>query len=146
METKDKLVKQLNKLRLDELYSRLLRIFLLTIFIILIPILIYDKFIEKDTLTALVLLLAELLFIGIDIALYKGATEFFNLKNSRIYQCLENTEAVTEIVVTPIKIVFEIKGMEDETIFLKPSDFRTEFIKNIAKVFGENRIANIINN
>jgi hypothetical protein len=146
METKDKLVKQLNKLRLDELYSRLLRIFLLTIFIILIPILIYDKFIEKDTLTALVLLLAELLFIGIDIALYKGATEFFNLKSSRIYQCLENTEAVTEIVVTPFKIVFEIKGMEDETIFLKPSEFRTEFINNITKVFGENKIANITNN
>jgi len=146
MDRKTRLIKNLKRLRKNEFYSRLIKIILLAIIILLTPITIFEKIRDGDFMTGVVLLIAELFLIGIGIMFLKSALEFYDIKNSRIYQCIENKGAVTEIVVTPIKIVFEIKGMEDETIFLKPSKFRTEFIKNITEVFGEKKIANIINN
>lgn len=143
MDRNTRLIKNLKRLRKNEFISRLIKIILLTIIIFLTPFTIYEKIADGDLLTGFVLLLAELFLIGIGIMLLRSALEFYDIKNSRIYQCIENHEAVTEIVVTPQKIVFEIKGMEDETIYLKHSKFRNELISNITKVFGESKIAKI---
>jgi hypothetical protein len=101
---------------------------------------IVDQFKEQDIFTAIFLLIAELIFIGIVILLYRSAIEFNNISNSRIYQCIDSPEKITEIVVTPTKIVFEIKGMEDETIFLNDNSFRKEFLASVKNVFGNNKI------
>jgi len=140
MEGREQFIIQLKRLRKNEFYSRLVKLIILAVFIILTPFVIVEKIQEKDIMTLGILLFAELFFIGITVLIFKAAFEFFSIKNSRIYQCIENPGAVTEIVITPHKIVFEIKGMEDETIFLKQSQFRSELVNNIKKVFGENII------
>ena len=142
MEGREQFTNQLKRLRKNEFYRRLVKLIILAVFIILTPFIIFEKILEKDIVTLGILLFSELFFIVITIMILKSALEFFRLKNSRIYQCIENPDAVTEIVITPHKIVFEIKGMEDETIFLKHSQFRSELITNIKEVFGENKIVN----
>lgn len=142
MEGREQFINQLKRLRKNEVYSRLVKLIILTVFIILTPFVIFEKINDNDIITLGVLFFAELLFICMAIMIHKAALEFFSIKNSRIYQCIENPSAVTEIVITPQKIVFEIKGMEDETIFLKHSQYRSELITNIKEVFGENIIVN----
>jgi hypothetical protein len=140
MDGKENLIRHLKKLRKNLFYSRIGKITPLFFFVILTPISIYSKVQEKDILTVVLLTIAELFFLGIIVVVLKSATEYNNIKNSRIYQCIENPGAVNEIVVTPHKIVFEIKGMEDESIFLRESKFRTELLTYIKEVFGEKKI------
>jgi hypothetical protein len=145
MEAKEKLIKNLKRLRENEFYLRLGKLIFLFVFVILTPIAIVERIIEGDVLTLVILFIAELIFVGISYIFFKDAIELKNITNSRIYQCIDNPVAVTEIVVTPDKIVFELKGMEDESIFLKHSGFKTELVDNIKEVFGENKIVKIIN-
>lgn len=145
MDAKEKLTKNLKRLRKNEFYFRLGKLIFLFVFVILTPIAIIERIIEGDVLTLVILFIAELIFIGISYIFFKDAIELKNITNSRIYQCIDNPVAVTEIVVTPDKIVFELKGMEDESILLKNSSSRTELINNIKEVFGENKIVKIIN-
>ena len=140
MDTKERLVKHLKKLRKNEFYFLLVKIIFITTFLILTPIIIYEKIQERDFITIVLLLIAEMVLILVAIMLLKTAFEIFKIENSSIYQCINNPNAVTEIVITPNKIVFEIKGMEDETLFLKKSHFRSEMLSYIKEVFGENKI------
>lgn len=142
MESKKQLISQLKKVRKNAFNQNLLKIIFLTIFVILAPISIYSKVQESDILTVVVLLIAETFFIGLIIVLLKSGISNNKIQNSSIYQCIEHPSLVTEIIVTSDKIVFEIKGLEDETLFIKESIFRTEMLKNIKDVFGENIIVN----
>ena len=142
MESKKQLISQLKKLRQSAFNQNLLKVIFLTIFVILAPIIIYSKIQESDILTVVVLFIAETLFIGIIIILLNSGIFNNNIQNSSIYKCIENPGLVTEIIVTSEKIVFEIKGLEDETLFIKESIFKTEILKNIQDVFGENKIVN----
>jgi hypothetical protein len=142
MESKERLIRNLKKHRKKEFFSRLVKIIFLSVFIILTPIIIYEKIQEKDFMTVVLLSISELIISVIAIILLKIAIKFYQIKNSGIFRCIENPQAVSEIVVTPCKIVFEIKGMEDETIFLKHSVFRTEILTTFKEVFGENKFVN----
>jgi hypothetical protein len=140
MESKKQLITQLKKLRNSAFNQNLLKVIFLSVFVILAPISIYSKIQESDILTVIVLLIAETFFIGIIIILLKSGIMNKNIHNSSIYQSIEDPGLVTEIIVTTEKIVFEIKGLEDETLFIKESTFRTEMLKNIKDVFGENKV------
>lgn len=142
MDSKNLLISQLKKLRNNAFNQSLLKVIFLTIFVILAPISIYSKIQESDILTVIVLFIAETFFIGIIIILLKSGILNKNIRNSSIYQSINDPGLVTEIIVTPDKIVFEIKGLEDETLFIKESTFRTEILKNIKDVFGENKVVN----
>jgi len=145
MESKEVFVRHLKNIRRKEFYSRLSKVLFLAFFIILIPFILYSKAKESDILTMIVLLIAEFIFIAINFNLIKEALEFRVIKNSRIYQSIENPETVSEIIVSPFKIIFELKEMEDETLFIKHSVFRTKIIMSIKEVFGETKIVHIIN-
>jgi len=140
MESKKRLISQLKKLRKSAFNQSLLKVIFLGIFVILAPISIYSKIKESDILTVIVLLIAETFFVGIIIILLKSGISNRNIHNSSIYQSIEKPGLVTEIIVTSEKIVFEIKGLEDETLYIKESTFRTEILKNIKNVFGENKV------
>jgi len=142
MDSKKLLISQLKKLRNNAFNQSLLKVIFLTIFVILAPISIYSKIQESDILTVIVLFIAEAFFIGIIIILLKSGILNKNICNSSIYQSINEPGLVTEIIVTPDKIVFEIKGLEDETLFIKESTFRSEMLKNIKDVFGENKVVN----
>ena len=136
------LIKQLRRIQRTEFYNHAIKLIPLSLFVFFSPLLILDKFYKKDYLTILFLIVAELIFIGIAIVCYRMAKEKYSFKNSRIYQCIQNPELVTEIIVSSNKILFEIKGMEDETIFLKQSNLKSEILANIKEAFGENKIIN----
>jgi len=142
MGSKKQLISQLKTLRQSAFNQNLLKVIFLTIFVILAPISIFSKIQESDILTVVILFIAEAFFIGIIIILLKSGFFNNNIQNSSIYKCIENPGLVKEIIVTSEKIVFEIKGLEDETLFIKESIFRTEMLKNIQDVFGENKIVN----
>lgn len=143
MKAKERLIKNLKMQRKNEICLRLIEFILSLIFVVLTPIAIYDILIEKDILITIILCVAEIIFIGISIFLFKNIIDLKDITNSRIYQCIEKPSAATEIIVTPTKIIFELKGMEDESIILKNSSLRIELINNIKEVFGENKIITI---
>lgn len=140
MGARDKLIKEFQKFRRRDFFCRLLKIIFLATLSILTPFLIYDTIIKQDIMTVIVLLIAELLFVILAIMLFRDALEFYKIKGNSLFQCIDNPELLTEIIVTPHKIVFEIKGMIDETIHIKESKYRSLLITNIKEVFGEDKI------
>jgi hypothetical protein len=144
MQTKLLFAKQLIKQRQIEFYLRAVKVLLLFIIIVLSILMIFDKIQEREFSTVILLLISVVLFSAIAYLLYKSAMDFYSIHKSRIYSCIENPEYVTEIIVTSQKILFEIKGMEDETLFIKDSERKKEILESIKKIFGEDKI--VINN
>ena len=142
MEAKEKLIRNLKSHRRNEIYVRSIELILSLPFVFLTPIAIYDIITEGDILTIIILFIAEIIFIGISFFLVKIVSELKNIKNSTIYQCIENPAAMTEIIIRSKKIIFEIKGMRDETLHISQSKFRNELIENIINVFGTDKIVN----
>lgn len=142
MEAKKKLIKQLRQKYKVLFYSQLIKVLFVLLFILLTPFSIYEKWQDNEFLTLILLIIAELVFIFIFIILFNSAIEHYSLKNSSIYKCIDNPENITEIIVTPKKILFEIKGMEDETIFIKHSAKRERLLSYLKQIFGENKIIN----
>lgn len=142
MEAKEKLIRNLKSHRRDEIYVRSIELILSLLFVFLTPAAIYDIIIEGDILTIIILCIAEIIFVGISFFLVKIILDLKNITNSRIYQCIENPVAMTEIIIRSKKIIFEIKGMRDETLYLSQSKFRNELIDNIINVFGADKIIN----
>jgi hypothetical protein len=140
MENKERLVRHLKKMRTNMFFARLIKVVLLLAFVVLMPFVIYEKIIAKDLLSVVFFIIAEVILIIVTVVLIKSASEVYGLKNSRIYQCIENSSAITEIIITPEKILFEIKGMEDETLYIKESKYKSLLIINIKEVFGEEKI------
>jgi hypothetical protein len=140
MNAKTRLSDILIKLRRREFSYMLIKFLLTSIFVLLIPFLIYEKFQSSDFFTFTILLFAELLFILVMISLFKSAREFYSIKNSRIYQCIEKPDRINEIIISKNRILFELKGMEDECIYIKESKTRSDLLKNITSVFGESKI------
>lgn len=140
MNEKEKFIKQLKKLRRNEFYRYLVKIIFIAILLSINPILVFDKIQEKDWITVVFLSIAEMLFIVIIITIIKPAGELFRIRYSRIYQCINIPEKVTEIVIKTDRIIFELKEMEDEIIYIRESDFRSEIVETIRLVFGSGKI------
>lgn len=142
MDAKKELIKQLHKKYNVHFYSQLIKVLIILLFILLTPFSIYEKWQENEILTLILLIITESVFIFILIILFNSAKEHYSLKNSSIYKCIDNPESITEIIVTQKKILFEIKGIEDETIFIKHSAKRERLLSYIKQIFGENKIIN----
>lgn len=142
MEAKEKLIKNLKRQRRDKIYVRSIELILSLLFVFLTPIAIYDLIIDGNVLSIIILCIAEIIFVGISSFLARIILDLKNIENSRIYQCIANPAAMTEIIIRPKNIVFEIKGMRDETLYLSQSKFRNELIENIISVFGSDKIVN----
>jgi hypothetical protein len=108
--------------------------------VILSVFMIIDKIKERDFSTVILLFISGVLFSAIAYLFYKSAIDFYSIHKSRIYSCIENPEHVTEIIVTDKKILFEIKGMEDETLFIKDSGRKKEILDSIKIIFGDDKI------
>jgi hypothetical protein len=140
MGAKEKLIKNLKSHRRNEIYFRSVELILSLLFVFLTPAAIYDIIIEGDSLTIIILCITEIIFLGISFFLTKIILDLKNITNSRIYQCIENPLAMNEIIIRSKKIIFEIKGMQDETLYLSQSKFRNELIENVINVFGSDKI------
>ncbi len=144
MQTKLLFVKQLIRQRKIEFYLRAYKILLLIIIVILSVFMIIDKIKERDIPTIILLLISVVFFSAIAYMLYKSAMDYYSIHKSSIYSCIENPANVTEIIVTSQKILFEIKGMEDETLFIKDSGRKREILESIKIIFGDDKI--VMNN
>jgi len=144
MQTKLLFVKQLIRQRKIEFYLRAYKILLLIIIVILSVFMIIDKIKERDISTIILLLISVVFFSAIAYMLYKSAMDYYSIHKSRIYSCIENPANVTEIIVTSQKILFEIKGMEDETLFIRDSGRKREILESIKIIFGDDKI--VMNN
>lgn len=140
MENKNYLIKQLKYLRRVEFFSNFSKLIILLLFVMLSPIAIYEKIINSELFIALILMVAEIVFIVLSINFFSKAKEYSSIKKSRLFQCVNNPELVSEIIISKNKILFEIKGMQDETLYLKESEYRTKIIDSIVLIFGKNKV------
>lgn len=140
MENKNYLIKQLKYLRRVEFYSNFSKLIILLLFVMLSPIAIYEKIINSELFIALILMVAEIVFIVLSINFFSKAKEYSSIKKSRLFECVNNPELVSEIIISKNKILFEIKGMQDETLCLKESEYRTKIIDSIVLIFGKNKV------
>lgn len=138
-------IKQLKYLRRVDFYSYVSKLIILLLFVVLSPIAIYEKIVNSELLIALILVVAEIIFIVLSINFYIKAKEFSSIKRSRLYQCIKNPELVNEILVSKNKILFEIKGMQDETLYMKDSEYRKKIIDSIKSTFGESKVIHLTN-
>lgn len=144
MQTKPLFVKQLSIQRKREFFFRASKVLLILIIIVLAAFMIIDKVNVGDYATAVFLIISVVFYCTIAYLLFRSAMEFYSIHNSRIYFCIEKPEYVTEIIVTPQKILFEIKGMEDEALFIKNSKRKDEILESIKNTFGDDKI--VMNN
>lgn len=135
--------KQLIKQRRIEFYLHAYKILFLLIIVALSLFMIVDKIQERDFSSVIFLLISVVLFSAFAYMLYKSAMNFYSIHKSSIYSCIDNPEQVTEIIVTPQKILFEIKGMEDETLFMKDCQRKEEILDSIKNIFGKEKIVMI---
>lgn len=143
MESKNYLIKQIEYLRRVEFYSQLSKLILLSLYVIISPFVIYAKIINSELFVALILIFAEIVLIVLSYNIFFKVLEFSSIKNSRIYQCIDNPELVNEVLVSNNKILFELKGIQDEALFLKNSDYRNEIIDSIRTVFGKTKVIQV---
>lgn len=143
MESKNYLIKQIEYLRRVEFYSQLSKLILLSLYVIISPFVIYAKIINSELFVALILIIAEIVLIVLSYNIFFKVLEFSSIKNSRIYQCIDNPELVNEVLVSNNKILFELKGIQDEALFLKNSDYRNEIIDSIRTVFGKTKVIQV---
>lgn len=142
MEQRKYLLSQIKRLRKIDFYNNLSKLVLIVLFVLICPVLIYNKILLHEYFTVVFLIIAEVVFIVLAIPLFNESKEKYSLKNSRIIRCIEHPEIVTEIIITPNKILFEIKELEDESIFLDHSEYRNKIIKSIESIFINTRIVN----
>jgi len=140
MENSNFFIKQLKYLRRVEFYNYASKLIILLLFVVLTPIAIYEKIVNSELFIALILVVAEILFIVLSINFYIKAKEFSSIKGSRMYQCVEKPALVNEILVSKNKILFEIKGMQDDTLFIKDSEYRNKIIDSIKSIFGSEKV------
>jgi hypothetical protein len=140
MDARTHFIKQLKRLRKIEFYTLMFKSLFFFVLCLCLSIILIEKFQERDNSTALFLLISLIFFIGIAIMFLKGALEFNSIENSQIINCIEKPYLVTEIIINSKKIKFEIRGMEDETIFLKNSARKDEIIQSIILIFGKDKI------
>lgn len=135
MDDKAYLIKQIKKLRKIDYYYNLLILIIIMFFILICPVVIYNIIIKNEFLSAILLIFAEVFFITLSVNYYKKVRDLSANKRSRILDCIENPEKVTEIIILPNRILFEIKGKQDDSIVLKESEYRSQIIESIKLVF-----------
>lgn len=140
MEPKIYFIKQLKKIRSAEFYRNSIKLLLMLLFIVLTPVSLYEKILDREYFIAIILIVAEIVFAGLCFGFFNKAKAFFSIKTSRIFQCVEKPELVNEIIVSKYRVVFEIKGMEDEYICIKNSEYRNTIIDSIKSIFGNDKV------
>ncbi len=103
MDAKQEFIKQLNLIRKGEFYNLIIKFFLMGILVILCLIFLIAEWIEKDVASAAFLSLAELIFLIISYMILIDARSYYSVYDSRIFQCINQPERITEIVATPLK-------------------------------------------
>lgn len=134
------LFKQFNRLYKFNYIRKLVKIVPLVLFVILSPILIYDDFISGKYLTAVLLLIAEFLFLFLSYSMYSDIRGKISFTKSRIYKGFQDNNIVNKIIVSDNKILFDISDMEDEAIYLKNSKYKMTIVNSLKSVFGESKI------
>lgn len=140
MDNEKILIDNISKLQKWEFYKWLINLVIISILVFISPFLIVEKYMTGDYLTCLFLLLAEIVLIGVAYILFKLVKEKASIKNNNIYRCIQNPELVTEIIVSENRIHFEIKGMEDVSIFFRHREEGKKLVSIIRLVFGESKI------
>jgi hypothetical protein len=140
MKAKIQFINQLKRIRKIEFYSRMIKFLFLIVLIVLSAFLSIEKLMQKDIPTGIFLFLSLILFSALAYFYFKDAYEYYSIKNSTVFYCVSKPERVTEIIVYPKSIIFEIKGMKDETILLKDSVRKDEMIQYIIIIFGKDKV------
>lgn len=140
MDQKDYIITQIRKVRRNGFISSLIYLLFILLFLVLSPFVIIEKIQLREFSTVIILTLGEIILTIVAFLFFQIVKEKYSIKNSRILKCIENPDLVSEIIVQPSKIIFEIKGMEDETINLKNSDYRSKLIAAIESIFGKSKL------
>lgn len=134
------LITQFRRLYKIELFNKMVKLFLLVLFVLLNPILIYDGIITRKVFTVILLSIAEFLFLFLSYSTYSDVRNKNSFSKSRIYKGFQNQNIVNRIIVSDNKIVFDISGMEDESIYIKNSEYKRKIVNSLKSVFGESKI------
>jgi hypothetical protein len=134
------LIKQFKRLYKIEYSSKIVKLILLLLFVVLSPILIYDEFILGKYLTAVFISIAELLFLFLSYTTFLSIREKTSFAKSRINKCFQNPTILNKIIISDNKILFDISDMEDEAIYLKNSEYKKVIVNSLKSVFGESKI------
>jgi hypothetical protein len=118
----------------------MVKLFLLVLFVLLNPILIYDGIITRKVFTVILLSIAEFLFLFLSYSTYSDVKNKNSFSKSRIYKGFQNQNIVNRIIVSDNKIIFDISGMEDESVYLKISEYKRKIVNSLKSVFGESKI------
>jgi len=140
MEKKDYLIIQFTRLFKIDHYGNIIKLIPILLFIILSPFLIYNEFLAENYLNLFVLLFAEILFAFIAYSKYATIRIKSSFRKSRIYMCFQNKDNLNKIIISKSKILFDIIGMEDESINLKDSDYRDTIIASLKEFYGDSKI------
>ena len=134
------LITQFRRLYKIELFNKMVKLFLLVLFVLLNPILIYDGIITRKVFTVILLSIAEFLFLFLSYSTYSDVKNKNSFSKSRIYKGFQNQNIVNRIIVSDNKIIFDISGMEDESLYLKNSEYKRKIVNSLKSVFGESKI------
>lgn len=134
------LITQFRRLYKIELFNKMVKLFLLVLFVLLNPILIYDGIITRKVFTVILLSIAEFLFLFLSYSTYSDVKNKNSFSKSRIYKGFQNQNIVNRIIVSDNKIIFDISGMEDESVYLKISEYKRKIVNSLKSVFGESKI------
>jgi len=134
------LIFHLKRIQKREFITSVIQLVSISFFVILTPFLIIEKILVNEYVTAFVLLIAEIIFFGIAVIIFKQIRENSSRYNRLINVCTENPGLVTEIIISKFRIHFEIKGFEDVSIFVKGTKYRKEIIISIKFLFDESQI------
>ena len=118
----------------------MVKLFLLVLFVLLNPILIYDGIITRKVFAVILLSIAEFLFLFLSYSTYSDVRNKNSFSKSRIYKGFQNQNIVNRILVSDNKIIFDISGMEDESLYLKNSEYKRKIVNSLKSVFGESKI------
>ena len=89
------LITQFRRLYKIELFNKMVKLFLLVLFVLLNPILIYDGIITRKVFTVILLSIAEFLFLFLSYSTYSDVKNKNSFSKSRIYKGFQNQNIVT---------------------------------------------------
>ena len=138
--SKEYLIGEITRRRKIHFYNSIVKMSFITVFVALCPLLIYKSVIQKDLLISFFLLMSEVVFVVILIFLFRFVKDKINVRESRIIKCIENPEILSEFIVNNYSFLFEIKGMENETLIISHNETRKKILIALKDVFDSSKI------
>lgn len=72
--------------------------------------------------------------------MYLSIRQKTSFAKSLINKCFHNQDILNKIIITNNKILSDISDMEDESIYLKNTEYRRKLINALKSVFGKSKI------